>query len=408
MKELLLVAIVLGAAIVFWRPPKRVRRLGADHLVSTGHAFLLLGALIAIAFGPRLLPVTEAVGPIVAFVAGWVGFATGLRFDRRLLRAVPLRAVGFALAPAAAAAIAVGGAGTAILRLFGTSLAEAAAGGLVLGAAAASSGPTLAAVLRTRRAGRSAQARATLRMIEFSAGIDDIVVLLLTMLAFAMLRPGSDPVAPLWLVALSLLGSALLGLTIWLFLGGRARQDERLLLGLAMLAFTAGFASWLHLSPAAVAAIAGITLVNLPGDRAALLVHAIRRVERMAVVILMTVIGLHAAGIRDWAVVPLIAAMTLLRFGAKHVAGEAVSRPIPGAPGLSASSRWTYGLAPQGTLGLVVALSFFHVWKDGPSLAVLAAVAASSVLNELYSPWLLLALVRRVTAGAQPRSGETT
>jgi hypothetical protein len=406
MKELLLVAIVLGAAVVFWRPPKPVRRLGADHLVSTGHAFLLLGALIAAFFGPRLLPVTEAIGPIVAFVAGWVGFATGMRFDRRLLRAVPLRAVGFALAPAAAAAIAVGIAGASSLYLFGTPLAESIAGGLVLGAAAASSGPTLAAVLRTRRAGRSAQARATLRMIEFSAGIDDILVLVLTMLAFALFRPGSDPVAPMWVVALSLLGSAVLGLTLWLFLGGRARQDERLLLGLAMIAFTSGFASWLHLSPAAVAAIAGITLVNLPGDRAALLVRTIRRVERMAVVILMTVIGLHAAGIRGWMVVPLILALTLLRFGAKHVAGEAVARPIPGAPGLCAASRWTYGLAPQGTLGLVVALSFFHVWKDASSLAVLAAVAVASVLNEAYSPWLLLALVRRVTAAPPPRPGE--
>jgi hypothetical protein len=408
MKELILVAIVLGAAIVFWRPPKRVRRLGADHLVSTGHAFLLIGALIALLFGARWLPVTEAVGPIVAFVAGWVGFATGIRFDRRLLRAVPIRALGFALAPAISAAIVVGAAGVAVLYLFGTPVAEATAGGLVLGAAAASSGPTLAAVLRTRRAGRSAQARSTLRMVELSAGIDDLVVLLFSMLAFALLRPGSDPVAPFWLVALSLLGSVVLGLTIWLFLGGRARQDERLLLGLAMIAFTAGFASWLHLSPAAVAAIAGMALVNLPGDRAALLVRTIRRVERMAVVILMTVIGLHAAGVRGWAVVALIACMTLLRFGAKHVAGEAVSRPIPGAPGLLATSRWTYGLVPQGTLGLVIALSFFHVWRDASSLAVLAAVAASSLLNELYSPWLLLALVRRVTASAQPRSGDAT
>jgi hypothetical protein len=61
---------------------------------------------------------------------------------------------------------------------------------------------------------------------------------------------------------------------------------------------------------------------------------------------------------------------------------------------------------PQGTLGLVVALSFYHVWKDPASLAVLAAVALASVLNELSSPWLLLALVRRVTASTPVRPEE--
>jgi hypothetical protein len=406
MKALLIAAILLGCAIVFWRPPRRMRRLGLGHLVSTGHAFLIVGAVLGIAFGDRILPVTESIGPIVAFVTGWIGFATGTRFDLRLLKNVPGPALRMALAPAAAAALAVGGLGALVLLLAATPWKEALACALVLGAAAASSGPTLAAVLRTRRAGRSARARATLRMIEFSAGVDDVVVIALVLIGFALLRSRPEPFPAGWFLLLAVGGGMLLGLVMWLFLGGRARDDERMLLGLAMLAFTAGFAGWLLLSPAAIAAVAGITLVNLPGERAAQLVQAVRRVERTAVVITMTVIGFHVAGLRDAWVVALVLAMTVVRFGVKHAVGEAISRPIPGAPGLATGPRWTYGLAAQGTLGLVVALSLFHVWRTDAALAVLSAVAVASILNELLSPWLLLALIRRLSGSSTQKTPE--
>jgi hypothetical protein len=138
------------------------------------------------------------------------------------------------------------------------------------------------------------------------------------------------------------------------------------------------------------------------------LVSAVRRVERTGVVILMTVIGFHAAGVRSLAVVPLVLGMTALRFAVKHAVGEAISGPIPGAPGLSAAPRWTYGLAAQGTLGLVVALSSFHVWRSDAALITLAAVAAASVVNELFSPWLLLALIRRLSNTAPLRRREAS
>ena len=402
MKALLIAAILLGCAIVFWRPPRRIRRFGLGHLASTGHAFLLVGALLGAVLGDRILPVTEAIGPIVAFVAGWIGFATGTRFDRRLLRRVSRRTLLVALSPAIGAALAVGTVAAALLWLATRNPAASGAGALVLAAAAASSGPTLAAVLRTRRAGRAAQARASLRMIEFSAGVDDLVVIVLALLAFALFRPQAEPFAAVWFVLFAVVGGMLLGAALWLFLGGRARPDERMLLGLAMLAFIAGFAGWLHLSPAGVAAVAGITLVNLPGNRGALLVAAVRRVERTAVVILMTVIGFHVAGVREILVLPLLAAMTLVRFAAKHAIGERMAQRGLQSPALLAGRRWTYGLVAQGTLGLLVALSLFHVWRDETARTVLAAVAGASLVNELVAPWLLLAVLRGLSAPAEP------
>ena len=393
-QELALGAILLVFAFTFWRPLSRVRTvLGIPHLVSTGHAFLVLGYLFGLAAGERSRALIDDLGPVVAFVAGWVGFATGMRFEVRVLRAVPKSYIAVSLTPALAACTVVGALGAVVLAYTGVPLQAAWLAAMVLAAAGASSGPTLAALLRVRRAGRSSHARPLLRLIEFSSNLDDILVILLAILAFALFRTTDDPVRPEVLIAAALGGGALFGVITWLFLGGKAREDERLLLGLAMLAFTAGFAGWLHFSPAAVGAIAAMVLVNLPGERDQQLIGAIRRVERPAVVILMTVVGVHAAGAMNTTLLALIVLLTLVRLLTKRLTTTFL--PVSVAGGAAANRRWGSGLAAQGTLGLIVALSYFHIWRDDVAETVLAAVALASVINELIAPWLLLRLIRR-------------
>jgi hypothetical protein len=402
-KGFALVLVLILIASTYWQPFRRLRiALGIDYLLSTGHVFLLLGYLLGLSFGDQSKPLAAELMPIVAFVAGWVGFASGMRFDARVLRTVPGQVFAVALAPALAAALIVGAGSAAVLVLAEVPTTPALAAALMIGAAAASSGPALAAVVRGRRAGRSSQARPVLRMIEFSAGIDDLVVIVLATLALGLFRPGVEQFAPAWLIAVAVGGSCLLGGITWLFLGGQASEDEQLLLGLAMLAFTAGFASWLHLAPAAVAAVTAMGLVNLPDERSERLFAAVRRVERPAVVILMTVIGYHMSGPISWVFWPLLAGMTILRMLAKVWAGGRRAMPFVVAPGLHASRGWALGLTPQGVLGLTVALSFFHVWQSELARTVLAAIALASVLNELVAPWMLLGILKRLSRDHRP------
>ncbi len=398
-KGLALAIILVAVALTYWRPLKRVRTaVGLNHLLATGHAFLVLGFLLGLLSGERQVSLAQDLGPIVALVAGWVGFAAGMRFDVRVLRLVPPRAFAVALFPAIVAALAVGGLGGILLVLSRTGTREVVAAALVLAAAAASTGPTLVAMIRTTLPGRSTEARPVLRMIEFSAGMADVVVVLLAVHSFAIFRAAAEPVDPALLIAAATGGGALLGGVTWLFLGGRATEDERLLLGLGMLTFIAGFAGWLHLSPAAVAAVAAIVLVNLPGDRMARLLQAVRRFERPAVVILMSVIGFHISGSITWLFFPLVLTLTLVRFVCKRWAGTLAAIAAPPTHGLRVSRGWGDGLVPQGVLGLMVTLSFFHVWRDDTSRTVLAAVAAAGIINEIVAPWLFVRLLRGITS----------
>jgi hypothetical protein len=161
-----------------------------------------------------------------------------------------------------------------------------------------------------------------------------------------------------------------------------------------MMAFIAGFGGWLLLSPAAIAAIAAFTLVNLPGGRAALLVDAVRRLERPAVVILMTVIGFHIAGALSWHALPIFVAMTVVRLAVKSLAG--IRFDGAGMASIAAGRGWGLGLTPQGILGLMICLSFLHVWNDEVARSVLAGVALAGIVNEILSPLLFVRLLRGI------------
>lgn len=398
----LIALLLVVCAFTLWRPLGRVRAaLGISHLVATGHAFLILGYLAGIALPDQAATqIALDLEPVAAFVAGWVGFAVGMRFDRRVLSQVPFRAFGVGLAPGIGAALAAGGTAFAGLLAFGGGVYESSAAALIVAAAAVSSGPAMAFVLRRRRAGRAVRARAILRMIEFSAGIDDALVVALAVVAFAFFRVDAGPLAAPLLVALAFGVGAGLAVVTYLFLGGRSVDDERLLLGLAMLALTAGFASWFRLSPASVAAITAFVLVNLPGERRLLLLAAVRKVERPAVVILMAVIGFEVAQVATWLVVPIALALTVCRLAGKYLLGALVARDFPGQLDLAAPRNWALGLVAQGNLGLMITLSFFHVWRSEMALAVLAAVALSSILNELFAPVLIARVLKQVSARA--------
>lgn len=255
-----------------WLEPSLVRRAQSPEMTRPARVLLVASSL-------------AAAGAAVA---------AGMRCKLRVLRTVPQVAHAVALLPALMAAVVVGLVSLGILLMAGLAPDRARGAALIMAAAAAGSGPTLAALVCARQADRAACMRTTLHMVELSAAIGNAATLMLAVLAFALFphAPGSTRVA-----------------------------------------------DW---SPAAPVWVVGL----------------------------------------------LVLTITVVRLATRHVAGCVVQGPIPGAPGLTATPGWTYGLVSQSMLGLLAALGHVQVWDDAAARIVLAAVVAGSVLNELLAPVL--------------------
>ncbi len=391
-----LVAVLVGAA--FLASARRFGRfrqaLGLAHLVVTGHAFLIVGAAVGLAVtGPQLDAMSPLLTPMVALVAGTLGFSIGMRFHGRVLRVMPRGAARVALLPGLGVALLTGALAAGLLLSVGLPAVESVAAALITAAGAAASAPTLAAAIRRRRGGRSPETLASLRLMELSAGLSNAITLSAAVLAFGLMRAGAfDALALGWVLCNVALG-LITGVLTWLFLGGRARRDERLLLGVGMVAFTAGLAEWFGLSPAALCATAGATLVNLPGDRMASMAQAIARLERPAVVLLMTLAGVYAVQDLPLVTLALVALLTVVRGVAATRIARRVSGSLAPSTGLAARPDWGKGLISQGSLGLVCALAFRQVWPGSAAEWALAAIAIASLLNELAAPRVLLAVL---------------
>lgn len=389
-----LVAVLLAAAfLASARRFGRIREaLGFSQLIVTGHAFLVLGAFVGLTITePQLSAMTHLLTPMSALVAGTLGFSIGMRFHGRVLRVMPKGAARVALTPALGTAALTCGVAVLVLRGLGVPTLDALAAALIAAAAAAASAPTLAAAIRRRRGGRSPDVLASLRLVELAAGLSNAVTLAAAVLAYGIMRAHGDGLATAFWVLCDLGFGLVTGLLTWLFLGGPARRDERLLFGIAMIAFTAGLAEWFGLSPAALCAVAGATLVNLPGDRMASMAQAIRRLERPALVILMTLAGVYAVQALHLALIPLVLLFTIVRAGALILLARRVNGRLAPSTGLAAGHDWGRGMLPQGSLGLVCALAFRQLWPGDAAGWVLAAIAFASVVNEIAAPRVLLA-----------------
>ncbi len=405
------VVMFTAAAIALWHPlARRERRLPRwfGLLFRSGHAFLpvglLLGLFVSSAPGAheRLL---SDMWPVVAFVAGWVGYSVGIRLDWHHLKALVrdpaptlrprsradsgvgphserksalvqglsgARGLLRAMMPSAIAGAVAIGAGMAALRALGVEPAEAIPLALVLGAAGACSGAPLLARL-AKREHEGSPDRARFVHLVTAARADDIVVCGLALAAFASIPalPGA-PSAPLALL-LPLVGGAGLGAVAWLLLGGTAMPDERLLLGLAVLGIGAGLGAWIEVSPAVVCAVLAATLATLPGGRARALREPVEKLGRPAIVILMLAAGLAVAPHLSWVMLAGGGALVVLRAAAFAVAGW-LDRE-----NLGADARL---LSAPGRLGLVVAFTFYHLVGGVQAAEVLGAVALAAFVDQ--------------------------
>lgn len=396
LRVLLGLALAVVLAIVAAHPRVRAveTRFGLTLAIASGLPFLVLGVLFR---HPRIdildASVLAELDPFVEMGLGWIGFVVGHELDFRRLEDLPDRTsaavaleglVPFALVLVGALAGALALAPGAFTLRGGLDVLQVR-DALVLAACAALSAATAPLAL-ARGAGRDVA-----RLLDRIAQLDDGLALLVLLLLGSFLRPASAhgwELPPTGWAFLTLgLGGVLGGLS-WALVRGARSDREELALTLGAVAFSAGVAGRLALSPLVVCAVAGALLANLPGRRGATgnVDETLKTVERPVSLLLLVIAG-AVAPFERWQTWALAGGYLALRALGK-VVGVALARragpaELRAAPGVALAMMPQSPMATATTLSAVMLYARSAQERDGHLQTIMGAVLAASFLNDV-------------------------
>ena len=429
-------------------------RLGLSQAVAAGLPFIALGA---IARHPSVGVLTDDVlselGPLLRFALGWLGFLAGFRFDfgaagertRDVRRSLPhaprdhadppeahhperlsilplrLRAPHtlsmFTLATGRAAiAFIVTGAAMAIalfaiegfrVDLFGdpTFYRDAALFGIA--GALASGAPRPSAEHAEVAHFEAARTRAVvLRRVQDVVGV--VGLLLVTSyfrthdgVVFWQL-PGTA-----WLLLALGLGTAI-GFVAYAVLARAKNADaDAMVLLLGSVAFAAGIAGYLRLSPLVVCFLAGLIVANLPGGRQRTTLVVLERLERPIYLLFLVVAGALARGnlVAGW--------LLMVAFVVMRLAGQTLGLAWARRNGADPHDTQSALESPMGALSIAVVVSAQVRFAGGALQLLTTAVLGGVLIGEILSQIAARVRTRQARApapvvgndeGGEPRS----
>ncbi|MDP8223463.1 MAG: cation:proton antiporter [Candidatus Lernaella stagnicola] len=367
-----------------WRVPPVVRRL-----FDSGLVFLMLG----VALGPAGVGmindrILEQTGPIVFFCLGWIGFLFGVHLEWKRLRRLTARMWAATLSESLLTLVMVLVASWLFFSRWCPtcegSEAQKWAALLTLAACAAGTAPASVFALNGRPWFRGDIAQA----IRVSAALDDLPGLILFGVMFALL-PGDLISAagvfsgPAWIL-LSILIGVVLGLMMKSLTIMATDTQVQLVVVMGLIAFGAGAAAFIHLSPIFVGAVAGVTLANTTGRKETVF-ELLASSEKTIYVLFLVLVGCHWAPAAEH-----LLALTLLYLGVR-AAGKVLGG-IVGASliGVQQPRQRFGGLAMLGQGGLAIAMALNYAWTyEAPiSPTVMTVLIVGVLINELIGPGL--------------------
>jgi hypothetical protein len=326
-----LVALLVLAYLGGHRRVVRLQeRLGLGGVIAAGFPFIFLGL---IARQPEVGILTEDVvrrlTPILHFGLGWLGFIIGAQLDIRVLDKVPTGTayliVVEALAPFAVTVAAVGG---AMIAIGGASYDDPNfwRDMIVLGAAAAMTAPRRfrGFANRTWREGRGVD--------HLLAQLDEIVGVIGLLFVAAYFRPevagGWALPGTAWVFVSIGLG-VVIGVLIFVMVRVPVSTAEFLSVVIGSIAFGAGLAGYLFLSPIVVCFIAGALVTNFPCEQRESVFRILNHLERPIHLLFLIIVGAtwDFFDWRAWLLVPMFVAARVVGkwlgiFAAKQTVGQ--------------------------------------------------------------------------------------
>jgi Kef-type K+ transport system membrane component KefB len=380
------------------------RRLNIAHLATAGLPFVLLGFLASQpAVGILTSSVLREIGPFLPLGLGWIGFTIGSRFDARSLDKLP-RGTGPAVLVTTAlpAAIILGICGLLLVGTRGPLATAGAPGALrdalllaTAGAMAARSAPHF---LQAFSPGGAVSER-LLRLIELEqlAGVFGL------MMVSAYYRPQGVMVAwqlpgTAWLFITLGIGTTM-GIVVFATLAriNKGPQFTAALLG--AIAFTAGMASFLRLSPVSVCFIAGAIVINLGGQWKERVCEVLERLERPVYFVFLVFAGaVWRPG--EWQGWLLMAFFISSRFVSKWLSAELLGKWW--IRDLAGGERRVLAAAPMGALSIAIVVSAQDLYS-GPTVGwIVTAVIGGAIVMELVLQLAARRLGGDLIASPQP------
>jgi Kef-type K+ transport system membrane component KefB len=326
-----LVALLVLAYLGGHRRVVRLQeRLGIGGVIAAGFPFIFLGL---IARQPEVGVLTEDVlvrlQPILHFGLGWLGFIIGAQLDIRVLDKVPTGTAYLilveALAPFAVTAVAVG---AAMITIGGASWDDPTfwRDMILLGAAAAMTAPRRfrGFANRTWREGRGVD--------HLLAQLDEIVGVVGLLFVAAYFRPevtvGWQLPGTAWVFVSIGLG-VVIGVLIFAMVRVPVSNAEFLAVVIGSIAFGAGLAGYLFLSPIVVCFIAGALVTNFPCEQRESIFRILNHLERPIHLLFLIIVGAawDVFDWRGWVLVPMFVAARVVGkwlgiFAAKQTVGK--------------------------------------------------------------------------------------
>lgn len=381
-----LLGLVFLLALAYLAGASRVQaletKLRVTNVVTAGLPFVFLGVIAHTrVVGVLSESVLWELRPLLALGLGWIGFTTGFRFDSKL---------GDSLAPGTSAVSLITASvpfativATCALLLVYVEHSPANAiflrDAMMLGTAGAMTAYNAPEILRVRGTTRHYIDRvASIVTLEQLAGFIGLLVVA------AYFRPQDNTVTwrlpgTAWLFITLGMGT-MVGGVVWGILAKIKAGPEFTVLILGSVAFTAGMASFLRISPLVVCFIVGLILVNLPGTSKNQIREALEHMERPIYLLFLLVAG-SLWDVTMWQGWALTFLFVPARIFGKWLAVRACRREVAG--GLSTYEQRSLIFSPMGALSIAIVVNAQDLYFGSSISWMVTAVIGGAIVTEV-------------------------
>jgi hypothetical protein len=390
------IALLLFIALIGYRKSFTSLRLptGARLIFLTGTEFILVG----VALGDELIGLLDeqtirSLTPLFSLGLGLVGLIFGIQLELDKMLRFPARYLPMAVIQAAFTMVVVFWPSYFILeKLFGEDGPSVLLASLVLGATAACTAQTALALIGSEFKLRGTPVMGLLRYI---SSVDAIVGLLALNFAFCLMQ--NQPVIGLnvgvglqWFVLSLIIGTAM-GSLLHLLTHVRCSEEELLIFVVGMVVFSGGIALYFKLSPLFINTIMGLVAANLPGSKDRIF-NLLVRLEKPFYIVFLILAGAIWQPGSPWTL-PLAALYLGLRFVGKVSGGYLAARVSAQESRPPFGLGW--GLISQGGMAIAMVMNYYQLSSAPVTGVVVTTVLIAVILNELTSPSLAEAVLRK-------------